>query len=221
MNRNRPPIQRPFVGLELGPAQEFTALAIVEKTEVDPDTYDPTPARYAVRYLERFPIGTSYLEIFQRVEQFFIDPALKKGTLVVDQTGVGQPILDRLTESKLADRMVPLTITASLQADQDGRDGWRVPKKDLVGQLQIVLQSRHLQIAESLPLASLLVKELENFRTPIGLKSSEDPLVQWREGLNEDLVLAVAIGVWYGERDRFTKSMSPMVLGNGSGNPWG
>jgi hypothetical protein len=213
MNRNRPPIQRPFVGLELGQAQEFTALAIVEKTEADPYSYDPTLASYAVRYLERFPIGTSYLEIFHRVEEVFADLALKQGSLVVDQTGVGKPILDLLMNSRLSDRLTRLTMTAGLQGNWEVNRGWPVPKQDFVGQLQILLQSRRIQIADLLPLASLLVKELENFRMKLVLKTSEDPLAQWRDGMNDDLVLAVAIAVWQGERDQITRSFAPMVLG--------
>src|SRR5262245_15267860 len=50
-----------FSGLDLGLAAEFTALAVLERTRV-PDPTDPerTVGHYAVRHLQRFPLGTSY-----------------------------------------------------------------------------------------------------------------------------------------------------------------
>lgn len=53
--------------------------------------------------------------------------------------------------------------------------------------------------ASSLPDADLLVKELHNFRTKVSLNTS-DPLTAWREGQHDDLVLALGLAVWAGER---------------------
>ena len=44
-------------GLDLGRPHEFTALSVLERTEVVP------PAQYAVRHLHRFPLGTTYTAI--------------------------------------------------------------------------------------------------------------------------------------------------------------
>jgi hypothetical protein len=77
--------------------------------------------------------------------------------------------------------------------------GLLVPKKELVGSLQVLLQTRRLQIASTLAEAPLLVKELENFRVHVTLARNDSP-ESWREGQHDDLVLAAALAGWMGER---------------------
>jgi hypothetical protein len=74
-----------------------------------------------------------------------------------------------------------------------------VPKKELIATLQVLLQTRRLQIAPSLHDAPILVRELENYRVKISPARNEifEP---WREGQHDDLVLAVALAAWAGER---------------------
>jgi hypothetical protein len=45
----------------------------------------------------------------------------------------------------------------------------------------------------------LLLRELQSFRMNPDLKRSSETLA-WREGVNDDLVLALAVGLWVGER---------------------
>ena len=64
-------------GISLGQANEFTALAIIERsTPQVPGTRQRPPSSFSVRHLERFPIGTSYPEIFDRVSERFASPPL-------------------------------------------------------------------------------------------------------------------------------------------------
>jgi hypothetical protein len=74
-----------------------------------------------------------------------------------------------------------------------------VPKKDLVGAVQAALQSRRLRLAESLPLTPTLARELETFRIKI-TGERNDTYPSWRERPHDDLVLALALALWYGER---------------------
>jgi hypothetical protein len=53
-------------GLALGQVSDFTALAVLEQTRV-PETPDRAVKHYALRHLERFPIGTPYTEICVRL----------------------------------------------------------------------------------------------------------------------------------------------------------
>ncbi len=70
---------------------------------------------------------------------------------------------------------------------------------ELVSVLQVLFQSRRLQVARRLPMASVLVKELENFRVKITVNANET-FESWRERDHDDLVLAVAMATWLGER---------------------
>jgi hypothetical protein len=58
---------------------------------------------------------------------------------------------------------------------------WFVPKKELVSNLQVLLQSRRIKIAPSLPEAQTLMEELLKFRTKV-TAATQDPLDSWREG---------------------------------------
>jgi hypothetical protein len=53
------------------------------------------PRQYAVRHLERFPPGTPYAEVGERVKALFAAAPLAGGTLVLDQTAVGELLLSQ------------------------------------------------------------------------------------------------------------------------------
>ena len=65
-------------GLDLGRPHEFTALAVLERTEVSsPDDARRFLRHYAVRHLERLPPATPYPEVFARVTEVFAAPPLR------------------------------------------------------------------------------------------------------------------------------------------------
>jgi hypothetical protein len=195
--------ERCFVGLDLGQAQDFTALAVLQRPHVYPG--DP-PARrrpdYALRHLQRFPLGTPYPEVVKAVLGLLRTPPLPGCVLVIDQTGVGRPVVDLLADG-LRDHVTcsffPVTITAGHEATVGEGGGLRVPKKELVAAVQVLLQSRRLHVARSLPDAPVLVRELENFRVKV-TASAHETFEAWRERDHDDLVLAVALAAWVGER---------------------
>ena len=63
----------------------------------------------------------------------------------------------------------------------------------------MLLQTRRLRIAKSLPNTAILVRELETFKVKITELANES-FGAWREGQHDDLVLAVAMAAWAGER---------------------
>jgi hypothetical protein len=74
-----------------------------------------------------------------------------------------------------------------------------VPKKELVGVLQVLLQARRIKVPPSLPEAQTLVQELLNFRVKV-TTSANETFEAGRERDHDDLVLAVATATWVGER---------------------
>ena len=133
--------------------------------------------------------------------ELFAQEPLAGQVLAVDQTGVAHPVLDSLRKAKPHARMVPILITSGNKVNRNDRGGFNVPKKDLVGALQLLLQSGRLQIAADLPLADVLVKELTNFHVKITVHANA-VYEAWREGLNDDCVLATACAAWAGEKPR-------------------
>jgi hypothetical protein len=190
---------RYFTGLDLGQSQEYTAFAVLEQTRM-PNPLKPGRylKHYDVRHLERFALGTAYTEVAAALAKRFDDPTLQGAVLAVDQTAVGDPVVRMLRRSGIAARIHPITITAGHSATY-GDGGWLVPKKELVSTLQVLMQSRRLRVVPTLAEAPTLVKELMNFKMKVKLVA-DDTLTAWRDGVHDDLVLAVAIAAWEGQR---------------------
>jgi hypothetical protein len=187
----------PFVtGLDLGQVSDFSALARVELTPCPhPFLKGQQAWTHWVRVLRRWPIGTLYPAI---VGDVAADQAGRGDPIAVDQTGVGRAVVDMFRATAVGARIVPVTITAGQHAVQE--DGcWRVPKKELVGVLQALMQQRRIKVTCQVPDADVLKKELQNFRVKVTAAANET-FGAWREGQHDDLVLALALACWLGER---------------------
>jgi hypothetical protein len=178
-------------GLDLGQASDYSALVTCE---VSPAPDFPGERRHDVRHIHRWQLGTPYPAIVADLRQWFGRAPLAHSTLVVDGTGVGRPVVDMIRDAELSASVHPFTITAGFK-EGDGT----VPKKDLVGAVSAALQTRRLRFADSLPEVGALQKELETFRVKVTSDRNET-FAAWREKDRDDLVLALALAVWYGER---------------------
>jgi hypothetical protein len=192
-----------FVGLDLGQAQDYTALVVLERPWVSlqapPHMRRPS---YELRHLHRFPLGTPYPEVVQEVRRLLKTPELDHCVLNVDQTGVGGAVVDMLFDGlngHVNCRFNRITITAGHETALGEQGVLLLPKKELVSALQVLLQSRRLSIASTLPDTAVLVKELETFKAKVTLARS-DALEDWREGPHDDMVLALGLAAWFGEK---------------------
>jgi hypothetical protein len=187
-----------YGGLDLGRPAEFTALAVLQRTDLpDADRPGCVLGHYAVRHLERFLPGTTYPEVGARVAERYTEPALSGSTLAIDQTAAGRPVMDLLRRGRIHANLRAVTVTAGLKAVPDV-GGWLVPKTELVAVLQVLLQTRRLKLAEELPEARTLLREMEAFRAR--LRAVDETAIDWSERPHDDLVLAVAIAAWIAER---------------------
>jgi hypothetical protein len=184
---------RYYSGLDLGQMQDYSALAVVERTtHPHPEQPKKTLDHFAVRHLHRWPLGTAYPAIVADVRTLFAAPPLTSTTLAVDQTGVGRAVVDLFRAAGITASLWPLTITHG-----ESGHGSTVAKKNLVGAVQVPLQDRRLKIAESLPLAPVLAEELCLFRVKVTLSANET-FEAWRERDHDDLVLALALALYVG-----------------------
>ncbi len=192
-----------YVGLDLGQSNDFTALAVVEKVkgERDPDLH--------LRHLERYPLRMPYPEMVERVAALVKNPkltttgldwasrrVLEEPDLLVDATGVGRPVVDLFRERGLRYRAI--TITGGNQVTSTG-GGYGVPKRDLIGALEVPFHSGRLKVAAGLHLWETLRKELQSFRRKVSLTTGNDTYEHWRESDHDDLVLAAALACWGAE----------------------
>lgn len=185
-----------FIGLDLGQANDYTALSILERLKPEGDGKEHT---YHIRHLERVR-GTAYPTIVNKVTKMMQSPGLKDDvSLVVDQTGVGAPVVDLFRQAGL--RPIAVLIHGGDKETQEG-GSWRVPKRNLVGVLQVLLQSGRFKVASKLKLGPILQQEMLNFKVKIDPVTAHDSYSAWREAEHDDLVLSVALACWYGQQGR-------------------
>ena len=69
------------------------------------------------------------------------------------------------------------------------------------GAARAALQTRRLKIAPALPEAQTLISELQNFQAKI-TDTAYDSYGAWRENSHDDLVLSVALALWWAGSQR-------------------
>ena len=115
------------VGVDLGQAQDPTALCILQREAKRTDKRDGLNREfwedhYFVQHLERPELKTAYPEIVRLIERTVRHPKLAgQCELVVDATGVGRPVVDMMREHDLSP--IPVTITGG-QALTMGTDAF-------------------------------------------------------------------------------------------------
>jgi hypothetical protein len=189
-----------FVGLDLGQAVDYTAFAVLERQvtlgELDRATYErPEVVSLRLRYVERMALDTPYPAVVERMyEVVRSSDLLGRCDLVVDGTGVGRPVVDFVQTAGVGCRVWPVSITpGERESYSDGY--YRVPKRDLVTKLQLLLQRGALQIAGRMKDGEMLLREMREMRVRVTDEGREQFGV-WRSGEHDDLVLAAALSVW-------------------------
>jgi len=114
----------------------------------------------------------------------------------VDKTGVGAGVVDHFLHLGINPTAITIHGGSEVSVDPQ-RPGYRVPKRDLVSAVQVLLQTSRLKVAASLPEAETLRRELLNFRVKIDPRTAHDSYEHWREGDHDDLVLATAMACWF------------------------
>lgn len=184
-----------YVGLDLGQARDYTAVAILERSQKE--------CTWGVRHLHRFPLGTAYPSLVESTRDLVRRPPLLGNVqLVIDATGVGRPVLDIFRRGNMGHRVVGVSIHGGDAVSQDPSiSGYRVPKRDLVSNLQLLFQQRRLRIPTNLRESDILIQELRSFRVQIS-DAGHDSYGAWRSGEHDDMVLAVALAAWMAQRHR-------------------
>jgi hypothetical protein len=178
------------LGLDLGAAQDPTALAVVRRLGGFGSLLDDSTEIYQVGHLERLALGTSYPAIVEHVK--FVLGKLPRGTeLVIDYTGVGRPVFEMFEVAGVDP--IGVLITGGNAESSSGRV-YSVPKINLVSWVQALLHSERLKIQSSLPEARALVRELQEFR--IDFSASGHMTFNARSGSHDDLLLSLAIACW-------------------------
>ena len=187
-----------LVGLDLGKRQDYTAVAVLDKGEDEV---------YTIKRLDRTR-QTSYEEVAWSVARL-MEALGDDAHLVADSTGVGDAVMERLEAHGL--HFDAVFITGGNTERREGSTHY-VPKRNLVATLEVLLEQKKLKIQRLLRHAGTLKKELQNFKYRISASGHDSYAADWRTEAHDDLVLAVALAAWKGERN---DAWEPYFTGGG------
>ncbi len=185
---------RPVVGLDLGQVSDPSALAVMESF-----TSGENGLTFHCTYLHRWPTGTTYPKIVEGVAKMLGGDSFKgkqRPLLAIDATGVGRPVADMFRAANLPAKFMPIVITGGHKVNIEGGTFY-VPKRLLVSTVQVALQTKRFKFAAQLPEAATLVSEMQNFQ--LTFTEAANDTYEGRKGSHDDLLLAVALGLWAGQ----------------------
>jgi hypothetical protein len=197
------------IGLDLGQAQDYTAVVAVE-TQLTKRCYYEGPsgdlrqeverAEHRVRHLERLPLGMAFDEQIEVVRGIMRAPQLPKNTaLVIDFTGVGRPVFEMFERAGVEPAAgVNITGGAEEARHEHVAKVWNVAKILLVSRVLAELNAGALKIAPELAEAEALRGEFAEFK----MRFSDGGRMVFgaREGRHDDLVLGLAIALWWAHK---------------------
>ena len=187
MNRIRADV-RVFIGVDLGERRNPSAIVVLERFEQWPADYADIlrgagpKRRYVVRQAERRPLGTPYKEVITHVKHMVerITATGRDCVLVVDESGPGVPVVERMRETGMGCPLMPYTITTGNAAT-----GSTVSRTILLTKLQMMVESEELEIAAGCRDGEHLERELRYLQLD-GKCSGE----------SDDLAMALALACW-------------------------
>jgi hypothetical protein len=193
-----PPKSHLFLGLDLGQRADFSALVALARTDI-PGAPHKARHRYEARGVRRWPLGTSYHQMADGLAALVAKPPLAGCVLGVDWTGVGQAALEIVRAKQPQARVTPVYITGGCTVSRKG-GGYFVPKVELCGVVGALLDSDRLAIPATVPGAETLGQELRAFKAKVTAAGNETMAADWRTRQHDDLVLALAIAAFLGEK---------------------
>jgi len=206
------------LGLDLGKERDPSALVIAEhvqfmvpgrlRDECFDDTGGPRiEEAHHIRHIQRFELGTPYDAVVDAVGELMSTPELRSdAVLVFDRTGVGGAVADLIDAAyrrgELGRCYWPLGVTLTAGFAQHGGKGgqfWTTTahKGDVVQRLYMLLESERLKIPLGLAGAEQLTKEVRAFRPKQNPRTGNLSFEAERESDHDDLVIALALSVWY------------------------
>ncbi len=186
-----------IVGVSIGNMSQPTAIAIIEQETRARGNWEIEATGLRLRHLERISLDMRYPAMVDHIDGLI--NKLKEHEqsdetdLIIDTTGTGSSVGNLIKESGL--KPISVIITAGSGESETEHQNWRVSKAELVGGLQVALQSDRIDMAAELDLVPVLVKELQSFKMRTPTINDNDP-ESWREGQFDDLVFAVGLALW-------------------------
>jgi hypothetical protein len=217
-----PFLQRMWVSLDPGQAGDYSAFCVGEtyaqrERTFQHDKYVPCLAEDHIEHLDRTihsfrivslhraALGTPYPVICEQVRSLLVE--LPEADLIIDVTGIGRGVFDILWGRGL--RPHAITITAGETWTRKNYE-IHVAKVQLVSCLIAATQENRVKFAAEIPLKDVISEEIAAFqprRTATGLLTYEGA-----DGIHDDLVLALSMGIWQQTHRRRDATTSPLRI---------
>jgi len=229
--------KRYSVGVDLGQANDFTAIAILEKAIVPPETAMFSPVGehpgnrlvegdivYDLVYLKRPKLGTPYDTIARKVADLVceLEPEgafgeLGQVTLSVDGTGVGRGVVDMLDTEfrRRGPRPVPrvdfrrVSVTGSQTALKrpTRTNGYWSVPKKDLVFPAVAAFQQGKIRIGKVKDRDALVNELKNYKRTTNIATDNMAFEPWRESEHDDLLFAVCLALFGWQQRRGSTRM--------------
>ena len=189
-----------ILGASLGTGMQPTAIAVIEQEISQNGNWRAGIEALRLRHLERVPLDDGIPETVAQVKALLGREEIKEresaggAEVVLDITGTGHAPVELFKGAGINPQLVMITGATTVEEETKPND-WRIPKIELIGTLQMLLEDNRLKMARELDLVSDLTDELNQFSMRPPRINPNDPEA-WREGQFDDLVFAVAIAAW-------------------------
>jgi len=188
-----------LIGLSIGQGPQPTGMAILERTKAQ---REGARARYVCCYLERIPPHTTYPVLVERLEKILARPPLSRSPLLVEAGTSVHTVVRYLRQNRLNARIHPFEVMASGKPSKfDGVQ--KVSKGDLIETARQVIQDGRLAFDKmsarsTTPRPHIILQALSSYS--FNRTAAANEAFASRDGEYDDLVLAVALACWFGER---------------------
>lgn len=221
--------RRWFIGLDLGQRRDHSALTLLEYHCEPTGRRDPVHFRdfarshLRLRWIEQFPLGTSYLGLIEHVTQLTRHSDLAgRVSLVFDATR-DSALWELLARADHRAHLVPVIYTSGGKVNHAASDGgYRVPKSLLIAALQQLLHTRQLHIAGTLPTVPILTRELSLFERQLS-DAGRESFSPAHASAHDDLLNSTALAAWFASHQfgpELRRSREGTLLVPGGGPLW-
>jgi hypothetical protein len=198
------------IGVDVGKHNDPTAIAVARMEKRGDDQH------FIIPFLERIDLGTPYPDISRRLvrlinnlenrlvyeeaqrmllrpyDERVVEQVRNSIWVIIDATGVGQPVVDFLREAAPDICMCAVTFTYGehnnvLWRSTEGTMG----KAFLVSRLQVLMQAGRVHLPD-IPESHILIRELKDYEIRI-TDTGADTYGAFKKGSHDDLVTALAL----------------------------
>jgi len=187
-------------------------IAVLERFKPPHPRGQGAAAIYACRYLRRWlPPDTAYPVLLAELAAMLTGPLVNCKLVVEAGTSI-KPVVSMLRKHRLPAMIRPVEVKTSAE-DAHAGDVWKVGKGTLIETTRQVLQEDRMTFDERMPREVLattppvrtVYQALLTY--PFERAPAANEAFAARDGDYDDLVLAVALACWYGERCQRTFGM--------------